>query len=351
MQYVSLKLDGKIIFWSLVILCSGIFFLLFSDMCFPFVVGFFLAYLFAPSVENLSKYFNRPLISLFFTMLVVLVFAFVATESLPRIKGYLLLLNQKFPLYYSHFLDFLKELNIDVDQYRLESLNVKYSLQKYVDNNAYTIASWVGKIASKGNIIVGFFSFFFIMPISLYYFLKDWPALTKFFYELIPHRHREIFVEAGKIARESLRKFFIGQSYVVCFLSCYYAFFLYCIKIPNFISLGVMSGLFSFIPCIGAFFSLFFVIFINVPLLTITKLYVLIGTYFLGQFIEGYILYPKLVGKNTGLHPLLVLFSFFAGIQVKGIIGVLLAIPLTTVLQNLLYFALSKVRASQFFKQ
>jgi predicted PurR-regulated permease PerM len=93
------------------------------------------------------------------------------------------------------------------------------------------------------------------------------------------------------------------------------------------------------------------VLFISVPTLTLTKLHVILAIYVAGQFIEGYILSPKFVGKRTGLHPLWILFSFFAGIQLGGIMGVLIAIPAAAVIRNLIKFAVHKFKASQAYKQ
>lgn len=351
MQYVRLQIDGKIIFWSLVFLSSVAFFILFSDMCFPFVVGFFLAYLFAPLANYLSKFFNRSLISLIFTLILVFIFAFIFTESLPKMKEYIMRLNEKLPEYYTQFINFLNEANISVDPSRPEFLNLKLEIQKYLDQKAHIIASIVEKVASKGNVIVGFFSFFFIMPISFYYFLKDWQKMSHFIYRMIPNRHKKIAVEAATIARTSLNSFFKGQFCVVGVLYVYYSLLLYLLGIKHFISLGFISGLFSFIPCIGAVFSFLMVIFVSLTYLTVTKIYILLAIYTIGQFIEGYILSPNLVGRKTGLHPLWILFSFFAGIELKGVVGVLIAIPLATVVRNLLYFIMAKVRSSQFFKE
>jgi predicted PurR-regulated permease PerM len=73
--------------------------------------------------------------------------------------------------------------------------------------------------------------------------------------------------------------------------------------------------------------------------------------YFVGQFIEGYVLYPRLVGRKINLHPLWVLFSFFAGINLGGITGVLIAIPSAAVIRSLMEFAIKKFKSTQAYKQ
>jgi predicted PurR-regulated permease PerM len=112
-----------------------------------------------------------------------------------------------------------------------------------------------------------------------------------------------------------------------------------------------MSGMFSFIPLVGALLSCLIIVFVSVPILTLSKLCIILATYFVGQFIEGYVLYPRFVGKKTGLHPLWILFSFFAGMKLCGIVGVLIAIPLAAVIRSLIGFSIDKFKATYAYKQ
>ena len=59
---------------------------------------------------------------------------------------------------------------------------------------------------------------------------------------------------------------------------------------------------------------------------------------------------PRFVGEEVGLHPLWVLFSFFAGIHLLGIIGVAIALPSAAVLSEICKFLFQEIRQKQFFK-
>jgi predicted PurR-regulated permease PerM len=235
--------------------------------------------------------------------------------------------------------------------YKSEITSLKLEIQKYLDQKIYIFASIIGEIASKGEIVTKVFSFFVIMPISFFYFLRDWNGMTDFLHNSVPKRQKNTLSEAFGIVRKTFANFFHGLFYVVAILSIYYTALLSAVKMDNCIYLGILSGLFSFIPFIGALFSCILVVFISVPTLTLTKLYVILAVYSAGQILEGYVLSPKFVGKRTGLHPLWILFSFFAGIQLGGVVGVLIAIPLTAVIRNLIKFAMSRFKASQSYKQ
>ena len=93
------------------------------------------------------------------------------------------------------------------------------------------------------------------------------------------------------------------------------------------------------------------VIFLSISSLTGTKLCVLLAIYALGQIVEGYILSPKFVGRGTGLHPLWILFAFFAGFKLLNVLGVLISIPVTAMLRDLINFGICKFKASQMYKQ
>jgi predicted PurR-regulated permease PerM len=346
-------LNGRAVFWAIVLLLSFLFLHTFSGICFPFAVGFVLAYLCAPFVNALSKSVNRTLISAVLAVGSVCIFIVAGVELLPRLKEYLSLVAHNAPSYCDRFISFLDRTfsSVNIVEYKSEIASVKLEIQKYLDQKIYIFASILGEIASKREMITNFFSFFVIMPISFFYFLRDWNNMTRYVYSCVPNRQKNAVLEASGIIRKTFSNFFRGQFYVVAILSVYYSLFLSLVGLENCVYLGILSGLFSFIPFIGAMFSCVLAIFISVPTLTLTKLYIIAIIYALGQFIEGYILSPKFVGKRTGLHPLWILFSFFAGIQLGGIVGVLVAIPLAAVFRNLIKFTMSKFKASQAYKQ
>jgi len=346
-------LNGRFIFWTAAISVIALFIYLFSNIYFPFTVGFALAYLCAPFVNLASKYINRSIISLILATGSLCVFILMGIEILPRLKDYLLLIAENSPTYYDRFMSFLDSTfsSASLTAYESEISSIKLELQKYLDQKIHIFASIIGEIASRGETIANFFSFFVIMPISFFYFSRDWTRMVNFTYSCVPNRHRRTILEASSIVRMTFSNFFQGQFYVVLILSCYYSVSLFALGIENFILSGIMSGLFSFIPFIGALFSCALIIFVNIMTLTITNVCIMLAVYIIGQFIEGYILSPKFVGKKTGLHPLWILFSFFAGIELRGVLGVLLAIPVAAVIRNLMKFAINKFKSTQAYKQ
>jgi putative permease len=280
-------------------------------------------------------------------------FIWIGAETFPKAKEYLFLITDHWPEYYDGLVSFFDKIfsAAELVQYQPAIANLKLEMQQYLNQKAHILASIVGEIASRRYVITDFFSFFIIMPISFFYFLRDWNTLSEFVCGAVPNRHRRILIETSMIIRRTFGNFFQGQFYVVAILSAYYVLLLLAIGVDKYLFLGVISGFSSFVPFIGALFSLFLVILVSLPMLTMVKVYVILAIYMVGQFFEGYVLTPRFVGKKTGLHPLWILFSFFAGIELLGVIGVLVAIPLAAVARNLIGFTLSRFKASQAYKQ
>jgi predicted PurR-regulated permease PerM len=80
------------------------------------------------------------------------------------------------------------------------------------------------------------------------------------------------------------------------------------------------------------------------------RIVVVIAIFLAGQFIEGNIISPKLVGERVGLHPLWMIFAMFAFGYLFGFVGLLLAVPLAAAIAVLLRFALRQYLASPFYK-
>ena len=350
MNYVH---DKKIFFLFFLLVCVASFFYIFSDVSFPFVFGFVLAYLFAPAINFSSKYINRSLISFAFVTLFVAIFVSAGLIFIPKIKEYILYIVENMPKHYDDFIKFADQFiySQTAAPYQSEIESLKQELQKYADQKLLILTSVLKGIASQKSTIAEWMSFFVIAPISFYYFSRDWEKLSSKIYNIVPLRYHSFLTEIFLIIRGSFRRFFHAQFYVVAALFAYYAIFLGAIGIDHSLFFGIFSGLLSFIPFIGAMIACFIVIFLSVSSLTTTKLCILLAIYALGQIIEGYILSPKFVGKGTGLHPLWILFAFFAGFKLLNILGVLISIPVIAMLRDLINFGICKLKASPMYKR
>jgi predicted PurR-regulated permease PerM len=115
--------------------------------------------------------------------------------------------------------------------------------------------------------------------------------------------------------------------------------------------IGIVSGLLTFVPYVGSMTGL--VLAVSVAVVQFwpdwTWMLVVLGICAVGQFLEGNVLVPNLVGKNVGLHPVLLIFAMFAFGYLFGLVGLLVAVPLAATIGVLTRFALLQYRASSVY--
>jgi predicted PurR-regulated permease PerM len=149
-----------------------------------------------------------------------------------------------------------------------------------------------------------------------------------------------------------LSGFLRGQSALCLILGIFYATGLWLIGLNFGALIGMLSGLISFIPYVGSLTGL--VLAVGVALVQFlpdwTMVIATLGIFFAGQFIEGNILSPKLVGASVGLHPVWVMFALLAFGSLFGFVGLLLAVPLAAMVGVLGRFALHRYQQSPFYK-
>jgi predicted PurR-regulated permease PerM len=127
----------------------------------------------------------------------------------------------------------------------------------------------------------------------------------------------------------ALAGFLRGQSLVCLFLGLWYSIGLTLIGLDYGFLIGVTGGLLSFVPYVGSLTTL--VTALVVALVQGWPNWSLfleaLGIVLVGQFLEGYVLSPKLVGESVGLHPVWVMFALVAFSQLFGFTGLLIAVP------------------------
>jgi predicted PurR-regulated permease PerM len=115
--------------------------------------------------------------------------------------------------------------------------------------------------------------------------------------------------------------------------------------------IGLVAGIITFVPYVGSMTGLVLATGVAVaqfwpawtPILTVVCIF------FFGQFIEGYILTPKLVGRRVGLHPVWLMFAIFAFGYLLGFVGMLLAVPLAAAIGVVARFSLRRYMQSALY--
>jgi predicted PurR-regulated permease PerM len=142
-----------------------------------------------------------------------------------------------------------------------------------------------------------------------------------------------------------------GQTLVCVLLGSFYAIALTLLGLNFGILIGIVSGIIGFIPYVGSIVG--FLLALTVALAQFwpewTWIAAVVGVFLFGQFIEGNVLQPKLMGDRVGLHPLWLMFALLAFGYLFGFLGLLLAVPAAAAIGVLMRFAIAKYMESPIY--
>jgi predicted PurR-regulated permease PerM len=158
--------------------------------------------------------------------------------------------------------------------------------------------------------------------------------------ELLPRPIEPVVVRLTHESDQVLGGFIRGQLSVMIALGVIYAAGLTAVGVDLGILIGLIAGLVSFVPYLGAIVGVGAAV-----VATLVQhgdwmhLLLVLGVFGIGQMLESFLLTPWLVGDKIGLHPVAVIFAIMAGGQLFGFIGVLLALPVAAVVMVVLRYA------------
>jgi len=345
---------NKAIFWSFTLLILSSIFYLVSDTLAPFLTAFIFAYLLQPVIDNNCKRFNLP--RNFFTLSVFILFlsCFIAITVLlvPLIYKQFAIFIGKIPQYKNNFQDAITILSNKLDNVDPElAAKVSDSAQSFINSAFSVFASFANHIWHYTLATINFFALIALVPIILYYFLRDWPQMVKTVESLFPVRGkskiREIFISINELLSAYIR----GQLNICFLLTVYYTIGLSLIGLDLALLLGVLSGFLIIIPFIGTLISFLLITlscyFTFGPGIELVYVFVLFAV---GHTVEGYILSPKIIGDRIGLHPVWIIFSVFAAGSLFGFLGIMFAIPLAGIVKVLLTHIVEYYKSSKMYK-
>jgi predicted PurR-regulated permease PerM len=360
-----MRMELQIAFWLLMLILFGFACFLFSGVLAPFVASLALGYVLDPVVTRMQRMGLSRLAAtlvILFVFLVLLVFLFFGlgpilgrqlvgfVESLPDYVNKLqtLISDELAGLLQTYGGDWLKKLGFDAPP---TADGLQKSLGNFIGQGAQYIGNFLKSIWSGGTALVGIIALAVVTPVVTFYLLISWPEMVATIRSLIPPRYRAtVFEISGEIDR-ALAGFLRGQSIVCLFLGVWYGVGLTLIGLNFGFFIGLSAGFLSFIPYVGSTTALVFSVIVALvqgwPNLGLLGLAILVVES--GQFLEGNVLSPKLVGGSVGLHPVWLIFALFAFGSLMGFTGMILAVPLAAAIGVLIRFAIKRYKQSALF--
>ncbi len=350
-----MTLRAHALFWlSATTLFLGAVWIL-KDMLLPFIVGLAIAYLLGPVVSRMIRAgVPRSLAAMSILLSFFAVLSLVLAMMIPFVYRELLQLAQDLPRYADQVQDYLAPyiawLQSTLPVGDLSSF--EDTLQNNIGRAFRFGGTLVVGIVGGGKAVGGFAAFIVMTPIVAFFMMEEWVRITKWIDDMIPrgsyHTVRDLLLQMDR----KLSGFVRGQLIVSVVLAIAYAVALSLAGLKFGFLIGLMAGFLSIIPLVGSSIGLIVAVAVAWFQSGAWGYVGIIAAIFLvGQFIEGNIITPRIIGQSVGLHPLWILFSLVAGGTLFGIVGMFLAVPVAAVIGVLGSFAVSQYRKSPYYGQ
>lgn len=322
---------------------------LLKEVLLPFCVAWLAAYMLEPFVQYNKKLlgFRRRLMPVFLTLLefvlILIVIGILLVPSIVDEVGHLSALIQNYATSNREIAfipeavhDFIRQ-NIDFEA--ISKHLTAQNLQDYID--------MLGGVISGGyDLVMGIFNWFLVL-LYIVFIMLDYDRLLKGLRRMVPPKYRVATYRVGNDIKRSMNHYFRGQALVAFCVGVLFSIGFSIIGMPLAVVLGMFIGLLNMVP----YLQLISIIPTTLLCLVVssdgnvgfwTFWWEAMAVYCVVQCIQDLFLTPKIMGKAMGLNPAIILLSLSVWGTLLGFIGLIVALPLTTLL--LAYYELYIIR-------
>ena len=340
--------------WLILIGIVGFVIWLLAPVLMPFVVAALFAYLGDPLVDRLERWMSRSFaVSLVFFVMIIIVVAIVLI-LVPFIERQISNFLTQLPTWITWFQTTAKpwlEGHFGISPDVLDTQKIIDMLQEHWSEAGGFAKTVLTQVSKSGLTLVGWILNIVMVPVVAFYLLRDWDILVERIHALVPRSIEPIVARLSRESDDVLGAFLRGQLSVMVALGVFYGVGLSLVGLSVGPLIGMIAGLISFVPYLGAITGVVMaVIAALVQYHDWAHVVFVLIVFAVGQTLEGYVLVPKLVGDRIGLHPVAVIFAVLAGGELFGFLGVLLALPVASVVMVLLRYAHERYTASDLYR-
>ena len=317
----------------------------------PVLIAFGIAYLLNPLLEKMVA---RGMSRTFAALLLLLLFVAVSVATLilvaPRMAGELVTFAESLPKLTANLSSWVQnnlgaELPTDWKAY-LSSPEFAHKINDMAGPMRDVAGAALGGVVG----IVGTIAEGLLIPVFSYYFLVDFRSIMQSVLRIVPPRRRDKVREVAAQIDHVVAGWVRGQAIVMLILAVCYATGFTIVRLPLAIPLGILVGLLTLIPFVGAIVGSAIAVTITLAnggggteLIEIGVVIVLL------HLLENGVLTPKIVGHRVGLSEPAALFAVVAGGKLLGFVGILLAVPIAATVAVLIRQAVNVYEHTEFF--
>ncbi len=327
---------------------------LFRPILLPFVVGIALAYLLNPLVNIVQRArVGRGWATAIVLLGVLGIIGGVVWLVTPLFTSQVLGLVARLPGYVRDLQEVIRGIAPQLVEWLgpERTAQLQASLSQFLGTGVEFIGNLTAQLAQSGLTVLNTLAFIILTPVVAFYLLLDWEGMVKGIDELLPREHRREIRQVLDQIDHSMSGVVRGYGSVILVLCLYYVTALSLTGLNFGLVIGLITGLFSFIPFVG--FLTGFTLSMGIALVQFAPNWwmvaIVFAVYMIGQFLEGNVLYPKLVGSSININPVWLMFALFAFAFLFGFVGLLLAVPLAAITATLTRYAIKRYKESALY--
>ncbi|GGW36014.1 AI-2E family transporter [Gemmobacter lanyuensis] len=346
---MALPAREQVKYWGLAAALLLVVLWLLGNVILPFIVGGAIAYFMDPVADRLERAgLSRPAATGLISVLALLAGVLLALAVLPMLFKQLTDLINQAPEIFRRLQAFMVE--------RFPQLQDETStMRQTLENIGTVIQSRGGELANTliGSAmgVLNALLFIVVVPVVAFYLLLDWDPMVARVDEILPRDHAPMIRRLAREIDIVLAAFVRGQMSVCMVLGTFYAVALMIAGLDYGLIVGAIAGAITFIPYVGALIG--GALAIGLALFQFwgdwLSIGIVAGIFAVGQFLEGNVITPKLVGNSVGLHPVWLLFALSAFGTLFGFVGMLVAVPVAAAMGVLARFAIEQYKTSRLY--
>ena len=299
----------------------------------PIIVAYVFYYMLNPLVNFFSKKISRfsaSLLAIFVGIITVLI---VIIGVVPIIVEQTQNLITALPRYIEIVKGYLEEYSDNayvqvVVEYVNTNLNVSKISERLISIATSIAQGVVSSISSTASVLV-------TMPFVLFFLLKDASQFNKFVISLLPKKFEKSVAETIDEIDDKVGSYIQGQMLVSLCIGVMLFIGYNVIGLHYAFSLATIAAFLSIVPYLGPAIAITpaMLVAASTSWVMVVKMLVVWG---IVQFLEGNIISPNIMGRSMNMHPLTVIFVILIGVNISGVVGAILGIPVYSILKVLI---------------
>lgn len=346
---MALPVRTQLKYWGIAALIFALVLWSLGNVLLPFILGGAIAYCLDPVADWLERVgLSRAAATAVITVVAILIFVVMVLAIIPTLVNQTVSLFNTAPQLFRDLQTFLSEKFPSVltegSVVRETITSVGTSIR---DKGGELVNTALASVASLLSIV----TLFVIVPVVAVYLLLDWDRMVAKIDAMIPLDHRETVRHLAREIDGVLAGFIRGMGSVCMILGVYYAGALWLVGLQFGLVVGVVAGMLTFIPYVGAIVG--GVLAVGLALVQFWGDWIWIvvvwAIFQSGQFIEGNVLTPRMVGNSVGLHPVWLLLALSVFGSLFGFVGLLVAVPVAAALGVIARFLVDRYKGSRLY--